>query len=74
MMLFVIFVGHFGIQAKMAELKAIGLSAETLVKFGRLHGIASVLFLFNSLAGLALVISGTFPIGRYWGGERARRV
>ena len=57
-MLFVIFLGHFGIQAKMAELKAIGLSAETLVKFGRLHGIASVLFLFNSLAGLALVVSG----------------
>ena len=57
-MLLVIFVGHFGIQAKMAELKEVGLSAETLVKFGRLHGIASILFLFNSIAGLALVISG----------------
>ena len=24
--------------------------------------------------GMKLVITGTFPIGRCWGGERARRV
>ncbi len=58
LMLFIIFFGQFGIQGKMVELKAAGLSAENLVMFGRLHGVASVLFLFNSLAGLALVVSG----------------
>ena len=42
----------------MEELKAAGLDGENASRFGRLHGMSSVLFLINSLAGLALVISG----------------
>ena len=57
-MLGVIVAGQFVIQPMMVELKILGLTAEAKVQFGRLHGIASTLFLINSLAGLALVISG----------------
>jgi len=57
-MLLVIIIGQFVLQPMMAELKAIGLSEENRAQFGRLHGVASVLFLMNSLAGLALVVSG----------------
>ncbi len=57
-MLLVIIIGQFILQPMMAELKAIGLSEENRAQFGRLHGVASVLFLMNSLAGLALVVSG----------------
>ena len=42
----------------ITELKAAGLTELNRPDFGRLHGVASVLFLINSLAGLALVISG----------------
>ena len=58
LMLFVIVIGQFVIQPMMVELKSGGLLAENTAKFARLHGMASVLFLINSLAGLALVISG----------------
>lgn len=57
-MLVVIVVGQFVLHPMMAELKAVGISEENASQFGRLHGIASVLFLMNSLAGLALVVSG----------------
>jgi uncharacterized membrane protein YhaH (DUF805 family) len=61
MMLVIIAVGQFVLQPMMAELKAGGLAegspADT--RFGRLHGIAAMLFLVNSVAGLVLVISGT---------------
>ena len=58
-MLLVVIIGQFVLQPMMVELKAIGLlSEENRAQFGRLHGIASVLFLMNSLAGLALVVSG----------------
>ena len=57
-MLLIILVGQFVFQPMMAELKAAGLTEANRPEFGRLHGIASVLFLINSLAGLALVISG----------------
>ncbi|GMR16092.1 MAG: hypothetical protein BMS9Abin31_0397 [Gammaproteobacteria bacterium] len=57
-MLVIIVIGQFVLQPMMAELKAPGLSEENRSQFGRLHGIASVLFLMNSLAGLALVVSG----------------
>lgn len=56
-MLLIVIIGHFVIQPMMVELKVAGL-AENKAQFGRLHGVASVLFLINSLAGLALVISG----------------
>ncbi|MCK4865287.1 MAG: DUF4149 domain-containing protein [Gammaproteobacteria bacterium] len=59
-MLLVIIIGQFVLQPMMLELKVagLGLSEENRSLFGRLHGIASVLFLMNSLAGLALVVSG----------------
>ena len=57
-MLMIILIGQFIFQPMMAELKAAGITAENKAEFGRLHGMASVLFLINSLAGLALVVSG----------------
>ncbi len=57
-MLLVIIIGQFVLQPMMAELKALGLTEENRSQFDRLHGVASVLFLMNSLAGLALVVSG----------------
>jgi len=57
-MLVIVMTGQFVFQPMMEELKAAGLSGENATRFGRLHGMASGLFLINSLAGLALVISG----------------
>lgn len=54
-MLLIISIGQFGLTPLMAELRAAGLSGETAQQFGRLHGIASILFLINSGLGLALV-------------------
>ena len=58
LMLLIIIIAQFVLQPMMAELKASGLNGDAAVKFAKLHGIASVLFLLNSLAGLALVITG----------------
>ncbi len=60
LMLLIVVVGEFYLQPLMAELKAKGLQADAAVarEFGKLHGVASVLFLINSLAGLALVAFG----------------
>jgi len=57
-MLLIILIGQFIFQPMMAELKVAGLTEANRPEFGRLHGMASVLFLINSLAGLALVVSG----------------
>lgn len=57
-MLVIVVIGQFVLQPMMAELKAAGLEGETAKQFGRLHGVASVLFLINSIAGLFLVITG----------------
>lgn len=57
-MLVLIVIAQFVLQPMMAELKSLGITADNKAEFGRLHGIASVLFLFNSLAGLALVVFG----------------
>lgn len=57
-MLLLVIIGQFVLQPMMAELKAAGILEINKAEFGRLHGIASALFLINSLAGLALVISG----------------
>ena len=57
-MFLIIVVAQFVLQPMMVELKATGLTELNRPEFGRLHGIASVLFLINSLAGLVLVISG----------------
>ena len=57
-MFVIIVISQFVLQPMMAELKEVGLTDLNRSEFGRLHGIASVLFLINSLAGLALVILG----------------
>ena len=61
LMLVVIVIGEFVLQPMMAELKAQGIAegSATAAEFGKLHGVASILFLINSLSGLALVISQT---------------
>ena len=57
-MLLLVMIGQFVLQPMMAELKEVGLTEANRPEFGRLHGMASILFLINSLAGLALVVSG----------------
>ena len=57
-MFVIVVIGQFALQPMMAELKEVGLTEANRPEFGRLHGMASVLFLINSLAGLALVVSG----------------
>ncbi len=56
-MLVIILISQFVLQPMMAELKATGLTDLNRSEFGKLHGVASVLFLINSLLGLSLVIS-----------------
>ena len=56
-MLVIIVIGQFVLQPMMAELKASGITDLNRSEFGKLHGIASVLFLINSIAGLVLLIS-----------------
>jgi hypothetical protein len=55
----------------MAELKLSGLVAgsESALRFGRLHGISSVLYLLNSILGLLLVAASgsTAAAGRIQG-------
>ena len=57
-MLAIVIIGQFVLQPMMAELKAAGLVGEAAKQFGRLHGVSSILFLINSIAGLVLVITG----------------
>ncbi len=59
LMLVIVVVGQFVLQPMMADLKALGISAgsASAADFGRLHGLASVLFLVNSLAGLILIVA-----------------
>lgn len=56
-MLLLVAVGEFGLQPLMAQLKAQGLveGSTQAVQFARLHGVASVLYLINSLCGLLLI-------------------
>jgi len=55
-MVAVILIAQFVLQPMMAELKATGITDLNRSEFGKLHGVASVLFLINSLLGLSLVI------------------
>ncbi len=57
-MLLLVCVAEFVLQPQMVELKQLGLSGEVLQQFRWLHGASSILFLFNSLAGLLLVVRG----------------
>ena len=56
-MLLLVAAGEFGLQPLMAQLKAQGLleGSAQAVQFARLHGLASVLYLINSVCGLLLV-------------------
>jgi hypothetical protein len=64
-MLVITVIGEFGLAARMRELKELMILrpvAPTVTsEFGRLHGIASLLFLANSALGLVLVIFGMRP-------------
>jgi hypothetical protein len=64
-MLVLTITGEFGLAARMRELKELMIlppvAPAVLSEFGRLHGIASILFLTNSAFGLALVIFGIRP-------------
>ena len=55
-MLLVILVDRLWLAPLIADLRATGLSGSA--EFARLHGVASTLYLLNSLAGLALVAFG----------------
>ena len=56
-MVLIVMIGQWGLQPMMVELKAQGLDqADVAAQFGRLHGAAQVLFMINSLLGLALVV------------------
>ncbi|WP_126454589.1 DUF4149 domain-containing protein [Sulfuriflexus mobilis] len=59
LMLIIVCVGQFVLQPMMAELKATGIAegSVAVATFGKLHGVASILFLVNSLAGLVLIVS-----------------
>ena len=60
-MLAIILVGQFIFQPMMAELKVAGfpVGSKEAIEFSRLHGMASILFLINSILGLFLVSSGS---------------
>jgi len=56
-MVLIIMIGQWVLQPMMVELKAQGLGqAAVAAQFGRLHGVAQVLFMINSLLGLVLVV------------------
>ncbi len=59
-MLLIIVIGEFYLQPLMADLKQAGLmqGSENAKQFGQLHGIASTLYVINSLLGLVLVVFG----------------
>jgi hypothetical protein len=64
-MLLVTLAGEFGLGARMRELKELatqaGSASALWAEFGRLHGVASVLFLLNCVLGLVLVVFGVRP-------------
>ena len=65
LMLTLTVIGEFGLAARMRELKELMIlppaAPAVLSEFGRLHGIASLLFLVNSALGLVLVTFGVRP-------------
>lgn len=64
-MLAIVVVGEFMLQPQMVALKAEGLieGSGAAARFGLLHGIASLLYLANSLTGLALLWLMGLPRG-----------
>jgi hypothetical protein len=66
-MLLIIVLGQFVLTPIMTELRTTGLQegSEAAARFGMLHGVSSVMFLLNSIAGLVLVVSrGTEGVNR----------
>lgn len=64
-MLFLVLIGEFVLQPAMAGLKAQGLveGSRAAVTFGVLHGVASLLYLLNSVCGLILLLlTGREPV------------
>lgn len=59
-MLTIVALGLFVLQPQMQALKAEGIVAGSVqaAAFGRLHGVSSILFMFNSILGLVLVSAG----------------
>jgi hypothetical protein len=65
LMLLLVVIGEFVLQPAMAALKAEGLveGSGAAARFGLLHGIASLLYLLNSLCGLLLLLlTGSRPM------------
>lgn len=60
MMLLLMAVSQFALQPLMESLRAGGIveGTDTARQFGRLHGVASVLYLITSALGLMLVVFG----------------
>lgn len=58
LMLVIVAIGEFILQPMMAQLKAGGLieGSGAAAQFGLLHGVASILYLINSLSGLVLLV------------------
>lgn len=72
-MLLLVLISAFYIQPQMQELKAIGLvpGSETAGKFGRLHGVSSILYLATSLLGLlAVMTKRQLASGQFQSNER----
>lgn len=59
-MLGLVIVGQFVLQPAIAELRSVRFAAggEAAREFARLHGLASILYLVNSLLGMGLVLFG----------------
>lgn len=64
LMLVLVGIGEFLLQPMMASLKTQGLAggSHEALAFARLHGVASVLYLVNSVSGLALVLWPERPV------------
>lgn len=61
-MLILVAIGEFLLQPIMADLKLQGLGNDAVAaRFGMLHGIASLLYLGNSIAGLILLLQQMLP-------------
>lgn len=62
-MLLLVAFGEFALRPEMAALRDTGLveGTEAALRFARLHGVSSTLFLLNSLLGLVLVVFGVAP-------------
>ena len=54
-MLLIVCLGEFVLQPQMATLKMAGLVGENMAQFSRVHGMASILYLVNSVLGLVLI-------------------